>query len=102
MQTYFAVDSSQPTHLGLHAQVSGWLGEAPSVWGRYLLDLPGVSTAITTAEAIYLHNLGTRILVCYNGATPYSVQQDAAHGAGEAAIAVGIAKALSIPAGTAI
>ena len=95
---YFGVDCASPFP-PIAAQISAVVGAYPSVVGRYLLDIPGISTSLSPSEAISIHGQGSKILPIFNGAnesTPWTYVQGQQHGL-EART---LAKALGVPAGT--
>ena len=73
---------------------------APEFWGRYI----GGNYSLTAGEITYLHGVGCKILVAYNGTSndSTSVQGDIAEGRPDAANAITAAIALGVPTGTAI
>lgn len=95
---FWGVDSASYTTEELYACVNENFGK-PSVWGRYLGTIDGVSSGLTTEEAEYLHANGVKILLInnqFNNATGYD------NGVEQANIGVSLAGELNVPEGVAI
>lgn len=61
----WGVDSSSPVNEELYNCVKSQFGN-PQFWGRYLADVPNVSTGLTKDEIRFIHNKGVKILPIYN------------------------------------
>ncbi|MGI8387317.1 glycoside hydrolase domain-containing protein [Robertmurraya sp. P23] len=95
---YWGVDSASYTTEELYACVNENFGK-PTVWGRYLGTIDGVSSGLTTEEVEYLHANGVKILLInnqFNNATGYE------NGVEQANIAISLAGELNAPEGVAI
>jgi len=95
---YWGVDSASYTDENIFQCVVDNFGK-PSVWGRYLGDIEGVSAGLDTEEVNFLHENDVHILIIYNhfsDATGYD------HGVEEAKQAISFAEELDIPEGVAI
>lgn len=97
-ELYWGVDSASYTDEDLYMCVQEEF-EKPSVWGRYLGDIEGVSVGLDADEVAYLHDQGVDILIIYNhfsDATGYD------HGVEEAEQAISFAESLDTPEGVAL
>lgn len=95
---YWGVDSASYTTEELYACVNENFGK-PSVWGRYLGTIDGVSSGLTTEEVEYLHANGVKILLInnqFNNAMGYE------NGVEQANIGISLAGELNVPEGVAI
>lgn len=95
---YWGVDSASYTTEGLYACVNEYFGK-PTVWGRYLGTIEGVSSGLTKEEVEYLHSNGVKILLInnqFNNATGYD------NGVEQANIGISLAGELNVPEGVAI
>jgi len=95
---YWGVDSASYTTEELYACVNENFGK-PTVWGRYLGTIDGVSSGLTTEEVEYLHANGVKILLInnqFNNATGYE------NGVEQANIGISLAGELNAPEGVAI
>lgn len=95
---FWGVDSASYTTEELYACVNENFGK-PTVWGRYLGTIDGVSSGLTTEEVEYLHAKGVKILLInnqFNNATGYE------NGVEQANIGVSLAGKLNVPEGVAI
>lgn len=95
---FWGVDSASYTTEELYACVNENFGK-PSVWGRYLGTIDGVSSGLTIEEVEYLHSNGVKILLInnqFNNATGYE------NGVEQANIGISLAGELNVPEGVAI
>lgn len=95
---YWGVDSASYTTEELYACVNENFGK-PTVWGRYLGTIEGVSSGLTKEEVEYLHSNGVKILLInnqFNNATGYD------NGVEQANIGISLAGELNVPEGVAI
>lgn len=95
---HWGVDSASYTTEELYACVNENFGK-PSVWGRYLGTIDGVSSGLTIEEVEYLHSNGVKILLInnqFNNATGYE------NGVEQANIGISLAGELNVPEGVAI
>ena len=95
---YWGVDSASYTTEELYACVNENFGK-PTVWGRYLGTIEGVSSGLTKEEVEYLHANGVKILLInnqFNNATGYD------NGVEQANIGISLAGELNVPEGVAI
>jgi hypothetical protein len=74
----------------------------PEWIGRYLCELPGISSGLTQDEVAYIHGQGMGLLLIYNGATIGSVRGTSDDGRAEGERAVALAKTLGAGTGVAI
>lgn len=95
---HWGVDSASYTTEELYACVNENFG-TPSVWGRYLGTIDGVSSGLTIEEVEYLHSNGVKILLInnqFNNATGNE------NGVEQANIGISLAGELNVPEGVAI
>ncbi len=95
---YWGVDSASYTTEELYACVNENFGK-PTVWGRYLGTIDGISSGLTTEEVGFLHANGVKILLInnqFNNATGYD------NGVEQANIGISLAGELDAPEGVAI
>ncbi|AIF42575.1 glycoside hydrolase domain-containing protein [Virgibacillus sp. SK37] len=92
-EIFWGVDSASKVDENMYQCVAENFGE-PSVWGRYLGDIEGVSVGIDKAEAELLHQKDVDILAIYNAVTDATGQEA---GIDHANRAIEIAKNLEIP-----
>lgn len=95
---YWGVDSASITTEELYNCVQSNFGK-PSVWGRYLGTIDGVSHGLTKEEVEYLHANGVKILLInnqFNNATGYE------NGVEQARTGISLASEIQAPEGVAI
>ncbi|HZH61655.1 MAG TPA: glycoside hydrolase domain-containing protein [Metabacillus sp.] len=61
----WGVDSVDPVNQELFNYVKSQFG-LPKYWGRYLTEIPNVSSGLTKEEMIFLRNKGIKVLPIYN------------------------------------
>jgi len=61
----WGVDSSSPVNEKLYECVKSNFGQ-PQFWGRYLTDIPNVSTGLSKEEIVFIRGKGIKVLPIYN------------------------------------
>jgi hypothetical protein len=93
-----AVDSAGTVDASLWSRVTSSLGQAPTVWFRYV----GGPFAATREEVAWLHDHGVAVGLAYNGTTAATVAEGYARGLEDAARATEAAQALGAPSTVAL